>query len=64
MWFIINLYGVIDLIITAIYNDVQLRWVLAFYQMYQGSQTKSLHLVRPSGLSGVGEEVKLNKLGF
>ncbi len=64
MWFIINLYGVIDLIITTIYKFVQLKWVFTFYRKCQGSQAKSLPLVRQSRLSGVAEEVKLNKLGF
>ncbi len=38
--------------------------MFTFYQGYHGSQARKLAFARPSGLSGVGEEVKLSSLGY
>jgi len=61
--FLNNLFLTIKLFIATIYNDVQIRWVFTFYQSCHGSQVRKLVFARPSGLNGVGEEVKLVSLG-
>ncbi len=63
IWFLNNLFLTIKLFIATIYNDVQIRWVFTFYQSCHGSQVRKLVFARPSGLNGVGEEVKLVSLG-
>ena len=63
--FINYLFNVINLITTTLYNDVQISWVLfTLYQKCLRSQARKLAFARSSGLNGVGEKVKLRKLGL
>ncbi len=57
-WFINPLFGVINLIITAVYKYARLKWVFNFYQKCQRSQAKSLSFTdtKWSDWGGLGSE--------